>query len=108
MINKILGLLLLFLANGVIASDLDDGIALDTVINDDLVLDRNIAFIKSNAIGKARSRAKDRAGDIDDIEDIGEGCDGTGNIKIGPGTNLKGATIVNLSNNKGTTSVCAQ
>jgi len=105
MINKIVGLFLLLLTNNIHASDLDDGIALDTLINDDLVLDRNIAFIKSNAIGKARSRAKDRGGDIDDI---GDGCDGTGNIKIGPGSDLKGATIVNLSNNKGTTSVCGQ
>jgi hypothetical protein len=80
------------------ADDLDDGISIDTPINDDLTLDKNINFIKRNAIAKARSKSKGGKSS--------SGCDGTGNIKIGAGSNLKGATIVNLSNNKGTTTVC--
>jgi len=104
--NKILGLGIILLATNVFADDLDDGIGIDTPINDDLTLGKNIQFIKRNAIGKARSRAKDQGGG--DVDNIDESCEGTGNIKVGAGSNLKGATIVNLSNNKGTTSFCGK
>ncbi len=105
MITRIIGIAILIASIQVFADDLDDGIPLDTPINDDLTLGKNINFIKRNAIGKARSRAKDKGGNIDDID---ESCEGTGNIKVGAGSNLKGATIVNLSNNKGTTSFCGK
>jgi hypothetical protein len=79
------------------ADDLDDGIALDTPINDDLQLDINVDFIKRNAKAKARRGAASRSG-----------CQGAGNQTFGPGANLKGATIVNLSNNQGSSTVCIQ
>ncbi len=78
------------------AGDLDDGIALDTPINDDLRLDINVDFIKRNAKAKAKRGAANNS----------NGCEGTGNQSFGAGSNLKGATIVNLSDNKGSSTVC--
>lgn len=92
-------LLLTFNAN---ADDLDDGIGIDNPIDDGLDLDKNINFIKRSAIAKSKSKS----GQSNSSQS--GGCDGTGNIKIGAGSNLKGATIVNLSNNKGTSSVCTK
>lgn len=80
------------------AADFDDGIGIDEEINDNLQLNSNIDYIKRNAIAKARRSIKNGKGN--------SGCNGTGNQSFGPGANLKGATIVNLSNNKGATSVC--
>ncbi len=94
-------LLLTFNAN---ADDLDDGIELDNPIDDSLDLDKNINFIKRSAIAKSKSKS----GGNNSSQSESGGCDGTGNIKIGAGSNLKGATIVNLSNNKGTSSVCTK
>lgn len=92
-------LLLLCLASASLyADDLNDGIGIDEEINDNLQLNSNIDFIKRNAIAKARRATKGGKGT--------SGCSGTGNQSFGPGTDLKGATIVNLSNNKGATSVC--
>ena len=98
--KKILALFLLVHLIPVIADDLNDGIAIDTPINDDLTLGKNINFIKRNAIAKSKHKSKNG--------NTKSGCDGTGNIKIGAGSNLKGATIVNLSSNKGTTTVCGK
>ena len=78
------------------AGDLDDGIALDTPINDDLQLGINVEFIKRNAKAKAKRGASKK----------NSGCHGAGNQTFGAGANLKGATIVNLSNNKGASTVC--
>ncbi len=78
------------------AGDLDDGIALDTPINDDLQLGINVEFIKRNAKAKAKRGASNK----------NSGCHGAGNQTFGAGANLKGATIVNLSNNKGASTVC--
>ncbi|MGR9044736.1 MAG: hypothetical protein ACU83N_05530 [Gammaproteobacteria bacterium] len=94
-------LLLLCLTSGAVyADDLNDGIGIDEEINDNLQLNTNIDFIKRNAIAKARRAADGGKGTA--------GCSGTGNQSFGPGANLKGATIVNLSNNKGATSVCIE
>ena len=78
------------------ADDLDDGIGIDEAIDDKLQLEINIDYIKRSAIAKAR-RAEAKGN---------SGCSGIGNQSFGPGANLKGATIVNLSDNKGTSSVC--
>lgn len=90
----------LLMSLNVNADDLDDGIGIDEPIDDSLNLGKNINFIKRSAIAKSKSGNKKNS--------QSSGCDGTGNIKIGAGSNLKGATIVNLSNNKGTSSVCTK
>jgi len=87
---------MIFCTNGY-AGDLDDGIAVDHHEDDDLQLGVNVQFIKQNAIKKVHSGTA-----------ISTGCDGTGNVNIAPGTNLKGATIVNMSNNKNSTVVCGK
>ena len=76
------------------AGDLDDGMGIDEDINDNLQLNTNIDFIKRNALAKSKRNKGD------------SGCGGAGNQTFGPGANLKGATIVNLSDNKGASSVC--
>ena len=91
-------LLLCLVSSSLYADDLNDGIGIDEPINDDLQISPNIDFIKRNAIAKARRATKGGKSN--------SGCSGTGNQSFGPGANLKGATIVNLSNNKGATSVC--
>lgn len=75
--------------------DLDDGIAADSIIDDNLQLGKNIQFIKQNALRKAKSGKA-----------IVTGCEGVGNNSFGPGTDLDGATIVNMSNNKNAASFC--
>jgi len=79
------------------AGDLDDGIELDHHENDDLQLGTNVQFITQNAIKKLNNGTA-----------VTNGCNGTGNINVAPGTNLKGATIVNMSNNKNNTTVCGK
>lgn len=82
------------------ADDLDGGIALDDlVIKDNLENTLNIEYIKRNARAKAlRGAASGQS----------QGCSGVGNQTFGPGAKLQGATIINLSDNKGTTSVCTK
>lgn len=88
-------LLLTFYVNPVYADDFDGGIDLDEPIKDNLQTGLNIEYIKRNVKSKvARGTA------------IVYGCEGIGNQTFGPGTNLRGATIVNLSNNKGTNTLC--
>lgn len=75
------------------ADDRDDGIGADSGIKDELEPSTNSNFYMQ----KAQSRAgKD--------EPLPEGVsnDGVGNINIGAGSDLKGATIVNISTNKNT------
>lgn len=79
------------------AGDLDDGIGIDEDINDNIQLSPNIDFIKRNALAKARRNT-----------DKNSGCGGTGNQTFGPGADLRNATIVNLSDNKGANSVCIE
>lgn len=88
-------LLLCLLSAPLQADDLNDGITADEALVDDLQLDKNINFIKRNAIAKSL-RGKDK--------DFG--CGGAGNQVFGPGTDLSNATIVNLSDNEDANSVC--
>lgn len=83
-----------------IAGDLDDGIGIDQRISDDLKLDNNNEYIVTKATTKARQAQIKGKKDGDIVN-----ADGTGNISIAPGADLKGATIINLSNNKGSTVV---
>lgn len=96
MINNIVCFLLVFsLSASTAYADLDDGMGLDDAIDDSLDFKSNIQYIKRNALSKA---ARGTA--------IVTGCQGAGNQVIGPGANLNNATIVNLSNNKKTSSLC--
>ena len=72
------------------AGDLDDGIGIDDKIDDSLQSEPNILFIVNHAKAKARQGSSDA---------ITNG--GVGNISIGAGTDLQGATIINLSDNEG-------
>jgi len=84
---------LLLLCGSATASDLDDGMGIDKPIDDSIKPSQNINYI----ITKAKSKAKTSM--------TGSGARvvkaGMGNINIGAGSNLKGATIINLSKNKG-------
>lgn len=91
-------LLLTGLNYSAIAGDLDDGIKSDDPINDDLKLDNSNEFIMTKAKTKARKARNDGKDSGDVIT-----ADGTGNIAIGAGTDLKGATIINMSDNEGAT-----
>jgi len=86
-------LTLLLLCGSATASDLDDGIGIDKPIDDSIKPSQNINYI----VTKAKSKAKTSM--------TGSGArvvkSGMGNIDIGAGSNLKGATIINLSTNKG-------
>ncbi len=84
---------LLCLCGSAAGSDLDDGMGIDKPIDDSIKPSQNINYI----ITKAKSQANTAM--------TGSGArvvkSGMGNINIGAGTNLKGATIINLSTNKG-------
>lgn len=98
-------------------ADLDDGLGLGEPIVDEIKTGINVQFIRRNAVAKVRRKAKKAEEGTQGLEG-GEGveadadaealeCDGAGNINIGPGTDLSGVrTIVNVSTNKGTTTVC--
>ena len=75
------------------ADDRDDRIGADSAIKDELQPSTNTNFYMQ----KAQSR-------VDKNKPLPEGVtnDGVGNINIGAGTDLKGATIVNISTNKNT------
>jgi len=76
---------------GVSANDLDDGIALDEPINDDVQKDVNVQYIVANAIG----RANKHNGEVQDA------VDGNGNILFGPGAKIgNNVVIINNSKNK--------
>ncbi len=78
-----------------LGNDLNDGIKLDEPINDQLEKTKNISYIEQYAMMKIKNGTA-----------IITGCQGTGNIAIGPRTNLSNATIVNLSNNQNASAVC--
>jgi len=86
------------------ADDLDDGIKLDEPLNDDINLDVNIQFIKRRA--KAAAESVQNGGSAGGKIQVNTACGGTGNQTFGAGSNLQGATIVNLSDNKGSSTVC--
>ena len=79
------------------ANDLDDGIGIDTPINDDLNLDKNVQFIVRKALAKAKTGQQNGA--------QSSTC-GSGNVVIGPGSRVK--EVINVSSNKGTTAVCGK
>ena len=91
-----LSLLILLLCNSLNADEFDGGIPIGEPITDKLDKSLNIQYIKRNAMAKAK-----RGSSIGNTE-----CGGTGNQTFGPGANLQGATIVNLSDNKGANSTC--
>jgi hypothetical protein len=84
-------LTMLFLAPFSVAGDLDDGIGIDEPISDDIEAEKNISFI----VVRAKARARNTDSDKVIINDE----NGVGNISIGAGTDLDGATIINLSDN---------
>lgn len=82
---------LLLPAAALAASDLDDGIALDEPIADDLQKDVNVEFIVAKAIGRANSKSS-RARSA---------ADGAGNINFAPGAKIgNNVIIINKSTNK--------
>ncbi|GEM_PF-2360067 len=99
---------ILTLSMNLSAGDLDDGITADELNKDDLDLDVNIQYIKRRAKAAAESAKSGKKQPAGGKVIVNTACGGTGNQTFGAGTNLKGATIVNLSNNKGSTTVCAQ
>lgn len=77
--------------------DLNDGIAIDEYIDDAIQTDINRSFIQVVSMVKSSNGSKNfilngRSGDA---------SAGAGNINIGAGTDLRGATIINLSENNG-------
>ena len=78
------------------ADDLNDGIALDKPINDDLTLDTNVQFIIRKALAKAKTKKKNSKT---------SSC-GSGNIVIGAGSKVK--EVINISTNTGTTAICGK
>ena len=98
-IHLIFLLLVCCVANTAIANDLNDGIAIDEKIDDSLKKEFNSNFI----VSKSKSRAKARLKRGDDSKTIlledGISNSGVGNIQIGAGADLQGATIINLSTN---------
>ncbi len=84
------------LADG--SEDFNDGIEIDELISDAIPIDINRSFIKvsSLAISSNGSRKRIVLGDGDSVTESG-----AGNINVGPGTDLRGATIINLSENNG-------
>lgn len=78
---------------------MDDDIGGDEPINDTLTKDQNIQFTVVNAKAKAAFKAKNG------ISDDGVTSDGVGNINIGIGADLSGATIINVSDNDDVTVV---
>jgi hypothetical protein len=83
--------------NPLYANDLDDSIGLDEAVKDDLDKSINIQYF----VRSAKAKAAQSKGQTPD-------CLGAGNQIFGPGANLKNATIINLSNNKGTSSSCTK
>ncbi len=83
----------LVMSGQLFGSDLDDGIGIDEPISDSIAVDRNVNFIVADAVAKAKKKSSN--GNVI----INDGA-GLGNINIGAGTDLSGATIINLSDNE--------
>lgn len=86
----VLAAVLIAVGGTVQAGDLDDGIGIDEKIDDSLQSGPNLTFIVNHAKSKARQSNSENT--------IRE--NGAGNITIGAGSDLKGATIINLSDNE--------
>ncbi len=102
----LIGIVCLLLSSFVVADDLDDGIKLDDPINDDLKLEINQQYIMRRA--KAAAEATANGEETSDKVIVSDSCGGTGNQVFGAGTNLQGAVIVNLSDNRGSNSACVK
>lgn len=86
------------------STDLDDGISLDTPVDDSLKTGINTSFILMKVKGRELSakRNKDKAL----ITDKDSNSVGQGNIILGPGAKLgPGTIIINNSDNRGATAV---
>lgn len=76
------------------AADLDDGIPIDEPIHDQLRTQKNIPYIVLKAKMQARRKGTSDSAEV-----------GSGNIIVGPGTDLKGAVLINDSDNSGTVAI---
>lgn len=101
-------IMILFLLSGqwLYAGDLDDGIAIGEAINDDIKPDTNLQFIMSQV--KAKTTAKKNGKTTSSNIIVNDGCGGTGNQVFGAGSNLNNATIVNISDNRGSNTACVK
>lgn len=78
------------------ADDFDDGIAIDTPIDDGLNISTNIKYIVRKSLASAKTgKSGSKTGPC-----------GSGNIVIGAGSKVK--NVINISTNKGTTAVCGK
>jgi hypothetical protein len=78
--------------------DLNDGIEIDEFIDDTVQTDISRSFIKLSAMSASGIKGSKK---IVMGGNRQEPNNGVGNINIEAGTNLRGATIINLSENKG-------
>jgi hypothetical protein len=79
------------------ADDLNDGIAIDKLNNDNLDLSTNIQFILRKSLAKTKIKGKNNSQ---------KNLCGSGNIVIGAGSKVK--EVINISTNTGTTAVCGK
>ena len=80
------------------ATNFNDGINVDGPIKDVIKEEVNSEFISQRAVAASRTRKIK-------ILSTDENSAGIGNIIIGPGANLKGAIIINKSDNTGAAAV---
>ncbi|ADE14846.1 hypothetical protein Nhal_1722 [Nitrosococcus halophilus Nc 4] len=86
------------------SSDLDDGIPLDTPVDDSLKTGVNIPYVLMKAKGRELSAKRNKSNTL--ITDKDANAVGQGNIILGPGAKLgPGAVIINNSDNRGATAV---
>ncbi len=81
-----------------LATNFNDGIGPDGPISDVIREDINVEFISQKALAASRTRKLK-------ILSTDENAAGIGNIIIGPGANLKGAIIINKSDNTGAAAI---
>ncbi len=79
------------------ATNFSGGIAGDELIDDNIQKDINDEFISQKIQGKLNAGRE--------VITVDENGAGIGNIIVGPNANLKGAIIVNQSNNKGAAAI---
>ncbi len=93
--NLLIAFIIMLVPGITYSNDLDDGIALDDPINDDLKRTVNIPFILMKAKG-AELRAKKGLNSSRPV--ISQGENGQGNITFGIGSKIApGTTIINSS-----------
>ncbi|QBQ55175.1 hypothetical protein [Nitrosococcus wardiae] len=86
------------------SSDLDDGIPLDTPVDDSLKTGVNIPFVLMKAKGRELSATKNKNKTL--ITDRDTNVVGQGNIILGPGAKLgPGTVIINNSDNRGAAAI---